>query len=100
MFEDFKAIKEELGASFAAAFALLAPAVKLYIASINRRFSEMKAEIDKLEAEGDRRSKRLFESMEKVTTELHAMNLQITDKFLNLKAEIKVLQSQIINGRK
>lgn len=100
MFEDFKAIKEELGASFAAAFAILAPAVKLYIASINRRFAEMKAEIDKLEADGDRRSKRLFESMEKINNELHNMNLQISDKFLSLKAEVKVLQSQILNGRK
>ena len=89
MFEDFGQIKDELGASFALFSAVIFPIAKLYIASINRRFAELKREIEKVEGDRDRLSKRLFEAFDGIKSEIHALSLKIA------QLEVKIDQ----NGR-
>lgn len=87
MFEDFGQIKDELGAAFALFTAVILPICKVFYAAIMRRFDETNKRIDKIEADRDRLSARLFEALERQTGEIHS-----------LRVDIRVLQSKVENG--
>ena len=90
MFEDFGQIKDELGASFALFTAIVIPVGKILYAAIIRRFEEMTRRIDKIEADRDRLSARLFDAINNLTKEIHS-----------LRVDVRVLQAEVKkNGKR
>ena len=94
MFEEFGQIKEELGVSFATLAAVVTPLIKGYVASVNRRFKELKEDFDKLEEKSDMRQRKIYEKVSEMVSGLHSLDLKVTA----LRGDFKALQTQI-NGK-
>ena len=100
MFEEFASIKEELGVSFGALFAIVSPVIKFYVASINRRFRELEGKIRDLQKEGDNRSAKLYVRLDELKDDVHKVETVIAKQLAVLSGDIKLIQSHLFNGKR